>query len=438
MDDGQVPPEAGEEKSGPTRPPALRLSDAPDVAATRLDMFGDYSLRDSLARPSAGAGDGAGPEPPLPADAAADGTGPQTFDQPPTHAPEPTALPPPGGEPRIAAGLDYLDAGQRPPEASEHVPSDVAAEPQTGPPAAEQPSRTEPAAAAAPETGVGAAAVPGAADAAEDAPRGAKPEWWNGAAGAAGPFGSAFMMPPGLTEHEADMSTGPINERPRFRDELIKPIPTPIVSDAAAPEAELSPAAELPHDPPFTESPAPIPEERVAEDSPGVTTFSGLSGVSPYPEEGPAYGEPSPLPMPAEPAPPPSSPLFDAAAKIAAEANATAEALENLKRLLGHTIPRLEPVETAYRPDRTSERIAPADPLADGLRLRMRGMQGMQPEQPPPFTALHEPAPLLPLPVPPPRASSRGVYLLGFLTGLALSLMAGGVLYFFIAHISPG
>ena len=139
--------------------------------------------------------------------------------------------------------------------------------------------------------------------------------------------------------------------------------------------------------------------------------------------------------MPAELAPPPSSPLFDAAAKIAAEANATAEALENLKRMLGHTMPRLEPVETAYRPDRTSERIVPADPLADGLRLRM---QGMQPEPLPRFRPLHEPAPLLPLPVRPRRASGRNVYLLGFLTGLALSLMAGGVLYFFIAHIGPG
>jgi hypothetical protein len=433
IDDAQVPPEAGEAKSGQTRPPALRLSDAPDVAATRLDMFGDYSLRDSLARPSAGAGDGAGPESPQPADAAADGTEPQTFDQPPPHAPEPTALPPPGDEPRFAAGLDYVDAGQPPPEASEYPPSGIAAEPQTGPPVAEQSSGTEPAAAAAPETGVGAAAVLRTGDAAEDAPRGAAQEWWNRAAGAAGPFGSAFMMPPGSPEHEADMSTGPINERPRFRDQLIKPIPTPVVSDAVDPEAELSPAAELPQDSPFTESPAPIPEEQAPEDSPGVPAFSGFSGVSPYPEEGPAYGEPSP--MLAEPAP--SSPLYDAAAMIAAEANATAEALENLRRLLGHTSARLEPVETVYRPDHTSEPIAPADPLADGLRLRMQTMRGMQLD-PPPFTALHEPAPFLPLPVPPPRASSRGVYLLGFLTGLALSLMAGGVLYFFINHISPG
>ena len=437
MDDAQVPPETGEAKSAPARRPALRLSDAADVAATRLDMFGDPLLRDSLAGTSASAGDGAAPEPHQLAGEAADATEPAALDLPASDVPEPTALPPPDDEPRVAAGFDSADAGQYPPGASEHPASDAAAEPQPGPQDAEQSSGAEPAAAAAPETGVGAAAVPGTADAAEDAPQEAAQERWNGAAVAAGPFGAAFMMPPGSPEHVADMSTGPMNERPRFRDELIKPIPSPIVSDAAPPETELSPALELPQDPPFTESPTPIPEERIPEESPGVPTFSGFSGsgfsgVSPYAGEGPAYGEPSPIPDEPEPSPP--SPLFDAAAKIAAEANATAEALKSLKRMLGHTMPRLEPVETAYRPDRTSERIFPADPLADGLRLRMQGMQA----ELPPFTADYEPAPLLPLPVRPQRSSGRGVYLLGFLTGLALSLMAGGVLYFFMAHIGPG
>ena len=435
MNDAQVPPEAGEAESAPTRRQTLRLRDAEDMAATRLDMFGDTWLRHPLAGASANAGDGAAPlgaaqataEPPQPAGATADGAEPQTLDRPPSDAPAPTALPPPDDEPPFAAG---------------------AAERQPGPADAEQPSGTEPAA-AAPEAGTGAAAVPGTTEAAEDAPQEAAQEWWKGAAVAAGPFGSAFMMPPGSPEQEADLSTGPINERPRFRDELIKPLPSPIVSDAALPEAELSPASELPQDPPFIESPAQLPEEqppeeRVPEDSPEAPTFSGFSEASPYTEEGQAYRETSyleegaayhePSPIAAEPAPAPPSALLDAAAKIAAEANATAEALDNLKRLLGHTMPRPEPMETTYRPDRASERIAPADPPADSLRLRM---QGMQPESPQPFTEDYGPAPLMPLPMAPQRASRRGVYLLGFLTGLALSLMAGGVLYFFIAHIGP-
>lgn len=414
------------------------------MAATRLDMFGDTWLRHSLAGANTNAVVGAAPlvaahattEPPQLAGATADGSEPQPPDRPPSDAPEPTALPRPDDELSFAAG---------------------AAEPQPGLPDAEQLSGTE-LGTAAPESGTGAAAMPGTAEAAEDAPQDAAQERWNGAAIAAGPFGAAFMMPPGSPEHEADMSTGAVNERPRFREELIKPTPSPIVSDAAPPEAELSSAAELPQDPQFTESPAPIPEdapvpdERAPDYSPAIPAFSGFSEASPYPEEGQAYSETSyleegaayhePSSIPAEPAPPPSPPLFDAAAKIAAEASATAEALENLKRLLGHTMPRPEPMETTYPRDRSSERIVSADPPADGLRLRM---QGMQPE-PPPFIGGYEPAtfggyepaPLLPLPVSAPRSSGRGVYLLGFLTGLALSLAAGGVLYFFIAHIGPG
>ena len=49
-----------------------------------------------------------------------------------------------------------------------------------------------------------------------------------------------------------------------------------------------------------------------------------------------------------------------------------------------------------------------------------------------PFVA-SEPAPLLPLPVPPAEPTREGIYLLGFLTGLGLSLMAGVALYLLIA-----
>ena len=40
---------------------------------------------------------------------------------------------------------------------------------------------------------------------------------------------------------------------------------------------------------------------------------------------------------------------------------------------------------------------------------------------------------MLPLPIPPSeRGGSKNVYLLGFLTGLVLSVMAGAALYFLI------
>lgn len=459
MGDAQVPPEDGDARATPARRQALRLSDAEDVAATRLDMFGDPSLKEALVGQPPSPGVAAVPlsaaqgpaDPPPPEGAADDGAQPAPLDEAPSDAPPSVALPPPGvGQDPGAGVVPVVEAGEHAPDAVAQPASADPAETQPGTPSEQPPSGTEPPeaelapAAFAPQASAEASPSLSAQDAAEEAAQ--EDRHRKEAAETAAPFGSPFMMPPGSSEYE-DMSTGPINERPRFRDELIRPIASsPIVSDAALPDAGLPPAPELPQDPPFMESPAQLPEERlpeeqvyevqiyeerIPEDPPGVPTFPEFSEVSPYPEEGPAYHEPSP--MPAEPAPPP--PLFDAAAKIAAEADATAEALDNLKRLLGPTMPHLQPLETAYRPDRSGERIVPPDPLADGLRLRMQaieGMHGMQAE-PPPFMG-HEPAPLLPLPMPPPqRASGRGVYLLGFLTGLALSLMAGGVLYFFIS-----
>jgi hypothetical protein len=88
--------------------------------------------------------------------------------------------------------------------------------------------------------------------------------------------------------------------------------------------------------------------------------------------------------------------------KIAAEANATAEALENLKRLLMQ-----------------------GGPPEASRSMNLRGEAS-------PFVA-SEPAPLLPLPVPPAEPTRKGIYLLGFLTGLGLSLMAGIALYVLIA-----
>jgi hypothetical protein len=97
-----------------------------------------------------------------------------------------------------------------------------------------------------------------------------------------------------------------------------------------------------------------------------------------------------------------ASPMFDAAVKIAAEANATAEALENLKQFLMQ-----------------------GGPPEASRSMHLRGEAS-------PFVA-SEPAPLLPLPVPPAEPTREGIYLLGFLTGLGLSLMAGVALYLLIA-----
>jgi hypothetical protein len=112
----------------------------------------------------------------------------------------------------------------------------------------------------------------------------------------------------------------------------------------------------------------------------------------------------------------------DAAAKIAAERDATAEALENLTRLLRQNPPDLPPAVSVYA--RPSEHMPPRRPRIDSLRL------GPQAEPPPLATGAS--APMLPLPVPPERRDGRGVYALGFLAGLGLSLMTGLVLYLVI------
>jgi hypothetical protein len=107
----------------------------------------------------------------------------------------------------------------------------------------------------------------------------------------------------------------------------------------------------------------------------------------------------------------------DATAKIAAEANATAQALDNLQRLLNKTISPAAPPPQPVRP-----RAQPRRPHTAGFHLPQND----------PMSFAQEMAPMLPLPVPPPERSNRNVYLLGFLTGLVLSVMAGAALYFLI------
>lgn len=138
--------------------------------------------------------------------------------------------------------------------------------------------------------------------------------------------------------------------------------------------------------------------------------------------------QPGETPLPVGPA----ADALDAAAKIAAEASAAAEALENLKRLLGSRAPNIEvttpPVVTAPPPPPV-ERHEPV-------------------VVPPPIVAARPLPPPMPLPnqrsmvlaeLPPPmpmdfeRDRDVGVVLRGFLVGLGLSLAAGVVLYLFMS-----
>ena len=136
----------------------------------------------------------------------------------------------------------------------------------------------------------------------------------------------------------------------------------------------------------------------------------------------------------------PAADALDAAAKIAAEASAAAEALENLKRLLGSRAPNIEV---------TPPPVVTAPPLPPVERHVERSVERHEPVVvPPPIVAARPLPPPMPLPnqrsmvlaeLPPPmpmdfeRDQNVGVVLRGFLVGLGLSLAAGVVLYFFMS-----
>jgi hypothetical protein len=402
-------------------------------------MFGDPTLKDALASSAQRPGeeglpartadaDGASLRP---VDAGPDSARLAIPDEPLPESPAPALPPPPHADPGLDAAVD-----QYPFAASEH-PTGVTppAEPHNGARDAGEafPAETEALAADA-----GVAPLPDASDAASIAPKAPREEGLGAKVAETGSFGAFFMMPPGSSEQEGlqDPAAGPMIAPPRFRDELMFVRDTdgnPITADATI-LAEPEPTADPPIiGPPPASEPEPVfmePPAPLLEDPPAAPFFPVFSVVSPHPEPDTGFDDASPLPP--EPEPPEAPRHPDAAARIAAEADATAAALENLERLLEQKRPYLQAVAPAYRPDPFLERATPSAAQADSLRLRM---QRLEPE-PPSFPRPPERAPLLPLPTPPPRGR-RSVYIVGFLTGLALSLMAGLVLYFFILYGGP-
>jgi hypothetical protein len=122
--------------------------------------------------------------------------------------------------------------------------------------------------------------------------------------------------------------------------------------------------------------------------------------------------------------------LRDAASKIAEEAQATAAALESLKRLLDHKLPLLDPVPAPAPPPA----IEPAPLLPSSVHPPIPAYQA-SPRLviPPPMVPL-TPAPQLPMSArsePARRPSGVG----GFLAGFALSWVIGAILYAYLAVI---
>jgi hypothetical protein len=412
MEDVQFPPEAGEVKGASVRRSGgIRLRDAETVAATRLDMFGDDTLKEALAGgpPGPDAGEAAAeasPAVPL-IDAPVEGA---TLAMPtlPVIEVAPQSFPP--GSADVARDLE---------------PAEIEA-PQIGLP---EPHTSAPDVSAA--TAFHAERSPGFS--AFDAPERRAETERNGEAASATLYGAGPPMPPGSAEHDSieDLLVPPQELRVRVSGDAVLNGAGPV--DAGAPPASGDLAMPPVHEP-VDALPEHDPGPALHGFSPPFPDFS--VGAGPLGSSGPPpFREELVPPTPVLDATAPSAPVLDVAAQIAAEADATQQALENLQRMLESNLPDLEPA--TVQPERPEPMVQPEwaftprggfppPPRVDGLRI------GPHTEAP---SLAGTMAPMLPLPVLPEHSSRKSIYLLGFLSGLGLSLMTGIVLYFILYFV---
>ena len=178
-------------------------------------------------------------------------------------------------------------------------------------------------------------------------------------------------------------------------------------------------------------APPPLPEFHAGPKEGGRSLSSALDAV-PLVEFPPTLADTRP-----ELTPPPSAPLqplanaYGATAKLAADATAAAEALENLKRLLERQLPN--PAQTPRQPAR--ERLVETAVTHDPSRLPRQEDESAArvPEMPE-----HRPQPAGEKPLPRPRARKsswrerRQFDFRGFMAGFALSWAIGAVLYIYL------
>jgi hypothetical protein len=224
------------------------------------------------------------------------------------------------------------------------------------------------------------------------------------------------------------------------------PAEPPAHSADIAPSAEASGGQPVHSDAPDQPPLAPVVESAPAAPADGVAASSmAASGVAAEAEPAAQSAEDLPTDvgamLEASAAAPfagaaveervqPLASALDAAAKLAADANAAAEALENLKRLLERQLPNVAAGPPASAPRADAE----AWPAASA-----------PPTRPPPLPAaplhrvgdgggLPEPEPQLPAPLSPRRmpAERQRLDIRGFLAGFALSWAFGVVFYLFM------
>jgi hypothetical protein len=493
MQDAPLPTDGDEGNGDQPRRAALRLRDAESVATTRRDMFGDGSLINTLAPPAPEDGDGPAEADAAPSGMAESSTveadaaqpavtesSPPDLGSPDASPPEPPEAPQPAAadaveppasrraarkrpEPRIVnpaaspfaqvpQSLDSIIDSFAPGQSGAQSPEPQGAEPTEPPPPRPLPLL--------PPTRMAVSSIFDTLGAARARAEGGQPA-------DAVPLPEAFspdmsMLGPPLPqppEPVAEAVLEPIllepvlgdaapdaSEATRAPDEqaldafaadgaeamdhppqdfggpplrlvvsapYAEPPPMPEVLEPAE-DVSVSPYPELEEISSFTDLPEPAGASRAGEPLAG----SRLS-VSPEAPRSPRMLEPlvtTVVPEPlvttvvAEPQENAGRPAFEAAAKIAAEANAAAEALDNLNHLLVHNGPGMD------------EPVRP--PGLNAPPVNVRGDAAA--------FARRQRSPLLPLPLPPVRVAVKSVYLLGFLTGLGLAVVAGIALYVLI------
>jgi hypothetical protein len=211
----------------------------------------------------------------------------------------------------------------------------------------------------------------------------------------------------------------PFAEEAPFAEEVssAEEAPSSDAPFAEAPSAEVPAAgdaqAEVPQQPSM-----PAPE---TADSPASgVAFTSRAGVEAASAGPPGPSAATPLHIaPAAGAPRTLTQAIDTAAKLAADANAAAEALDSLKRLLRQGLP-----SPTRQPPRAAPGVRSTQPLASAPSLL--------PKPPPVPATSPRRLPLAPLPAPPPPAEPLRIDVRGFLAGFALSWAIGVVLYLFM------
>jgi len=371
-------PDEGDEIHGPGLPKPIRLSEVAQIAAERLDGVADGSLKEALAlRPA---------DPPITPE-------PEVTDRVETGSSGSSADPPaPLAEtqPDVASAEPQPIAGPEPSQAMWPPPPAVTAE----------------ASPANPES-AGSPDVSQATGDAAEAPSAGPPSLATETTEVGRPFASA----------PADAQ------------------PSDIALDAKDPGTDALPEAPSPPTPPYV-APMLFRAEPIQAMRPVARAHGAVHPLQLAPDVAGGRNEPSLAALPTIAptsadsdtigAAPPLASAYGAAAKLAADATAAAEAIENLKRLLERQLPSpaqapQQPVHELFAEPATAHAPPP-----------------LPAQEPPPEMQDYEPDPAPDEPLPrqgarnPAWRERRQFDFRGFMAGFALSWAIGAVLYIYL------